>query len=377
MHQAKPRRGNHEGTVRQRGPGRWEGVVQLDGTRYRVTAPTQADARRLLQDLLMKHGLGELAKPSNMKTGDWLTQWLREGGPSWKPKTYHGYESIVRVYLEPAFGAVRLQRLTATTIATQFAAWRAEGHGSAALNAFRVLARSLTVAVHRGLIGRNPCDMIEAPKVVRRRPVLWSPQEAAAFVESCKPDTFGALWTILLGTGCRLGEALALRWEDTDLDTGVVTITRSLTELHGGYVETAPKTDAGSRALVLPTRTVALLRRWKVRQAAYRLATGSSWPQHGRIITDANGATPSTGRVSHAFHSATTAAQLPRIRIHDLRHLHASLLLAHGLELPAVSARLGHANPSVTATIYSHILAGRDAHAADIIDRALAAPMAI
>lgn len=373
MHQPRPRRGNHEGTVRQRAPGRWEGVVQLDGSRYRVTASTQAEARRLLQDLLMKHGLGELAKPSNTKTGDWLAQWLVEGAPAWKPKTHHGYESIVRVYLEPAFGSVRLQRLTATTIATQFATWRAEGHGSAALNAFRVLARSLTVAVHRGLIGRNPCDMLEAPKVARRRPALWSPAQARAFLEACEPDTFGTLWTVLLGTGCRLGEALALRWEDANLDTGVVTITRSLTELHGEYIETTPKTDAGTRALVLPKRAVALLRRWKVRQAAHRLATGPAWPQTGRIITDASGATPSTGRVSHAFHKATNDAELPRIRIHDLRHLHASLLLANGLELPAVSARLGHANPAVTATIYSHILAGRDAHAAELIDTALSA----
>jgi integrase len=331
--------------------------------------------RRKVAELRRQHAVGELVPPTKVTVGEHLAAWLEAGAGDWKPKTLCEYESVVRVYLAPAFGRVRLQQLTAPQVTAQYARWRKERDiaGGTLLNVHRVLHRALRIAVRQGLVARNVADAVEPPKAIRRRPELWSADEAARFLGSEPDARWGALWSFLLGTGCRLGEAVGMTWADFDRDAGKARIARSVTWVHCVPVEGVPKTASGVRTITLPDFTLAALRAWRAVQAAERLAAGAEWRGGDKVFTTPAGELPAPWVCAHALARACKRAGLPRLRVHDLRHMHASILLARGLPLPAVSARLGHASPAVTASVYSHALRGQDDAAARAVQGALAA----
>lgn len=367
------RRGNHEGSVRQRDDGSWEASVAFDGRRYYARRRSQAEARRALGELKQQHASGELVAPSRLTVGEHLANWLEANAGNWRPSTAAGYEGIVRNYLVPVWGNRKLQTLTAADIARQYGRWREAGVGARTLAIIHArLHRALRQAVHWGLIPRNPADAIEPPRSAYRRPQLWTPEQTRAFVAGLDGDDWhGALAVLLIGGGLRLGEACALRWTDVDLDAAVVRVERSRTVIRRQVVEGAPKTAAGTREVALPAFTIRALRRWKGRQAEQRLAAGPEWSGDSRVITLAAGESPTRTQSSYWLGRRCEGLGVPTLRNHDLRHLSASLALAAGITLPDVSRRLGHANVSVTATIYAHALQAKDGHVADAIGRAV------
>jgi integrase len=369
-----PRRANHEGGIRERDEGVWEASITFDGRRYYVRGKSRTEAQRELNDLKADHRAGELVAPSRVTVGEHLAEWLETVSSDLKPKTVREYEIVVRVWLTPAFGHIKLQHLTPAHIDRQFARWRSEGRakGGTMLNAYRVLHRALVFAHRWGRIGRNPCDAVPPPRAVRDVPDLWDATESRRFLDALEPGRWeSALFTILLGTGCRLGEALAMRWEDIDRDAGTASIRRNVTRLAGEWSEGAPKTRAGVRTVAMPAFTRNHLRDWRTAQLEERLSAGAAWTATGRVVTLPDGRTPSHRQCIDRFEARCEAAGAPRLRMHDLRHLHASMLLAEGLPVPAVSARLGHASPAITMTIYAHALKGQDAVAAGVIEAAL------
>ncbi|MEO8541356.1 MAG: tyrosine-type recombinase/integrase [bacterium] len=366
------RRGNYEGTIRQRPDGKWEGAVQINGRRYWIRAISQAETRRGLADLRQKHATGELVPPSRLSVAQHLDTWLSVTVAGLRPKTQADYAWVCRQFLVPAFGHVPLQRLTPVMVARQFTEWNAAGTHSPQTrrNVFRTLHRALTIARYWGLVGSNALDSVEAPRVTRQIPDIWSRTEAEAFLASVQPGTWeGTLFLLLAGTGCRFGEAMGARWSDFDRDSGTLTIRRNVTTIRGQYVEGEPKTQAGQRNIILPDFAADALRAWRPLQLAHRMAAGPAWPDNDRIVTLPDGASPPIHVAYNRFKRACKSAGVPETRMHDLRHLHASFLLSAGLPLPAVSARLGHASTAVTAAIYSHALAGADLAAAVAIDQ--------
>lgn len=368
------RRGNQEGNIRQRTDSGWEASVTINGHRYYVRGKTRTEAQRALAELKREHALGELVPRSRVTVAEHLAEWLEAVSADLKPKTVREYEICVRVWLNPAFGSLKLQTLTGAHIDRQFGRWKSEGtvKGGTLLNVFRVLHRALTFAVRWRRIGRNPCDGLEAPKAIRNTPGLWNAQDGERFLATLTPGRWdSAFLAFLLGTGCRFGEALALRWEDVDREAGTASIQRSIAWIRGEWVETTPKTRAGVRSIALPPFVIRHLADWRAAQLETRLAAGSGWVDTGRVLTLEDGRTPSHHQAIDRFEARCGEAGTPRVRIHDLRHLHASLLLAEGLPIPAVSARLGHASPAVTMTVYAHALRGQDDAAAKAVQSAL------
>lgn len=186
-------------------------------------------------------------------------------------------------------------------------------------------------------------------------------------------DRLGALWATMLGTGLRRGEALALRWEDVDLDAGTLHVRRSVTTVRGQVVEDdrGGKTDAAARRIVLGDDLVALLREHRKRQAEERLAAGPAWVDSGAVFGEVDGRALHPNKASNTFSRAASTADLPAIGLHGLRHTHATMLLRAGVPIPAVAQRLGHANPSITLAVYSHALPADDALAAAATSTAL------
>jgi integrase len=368
------RRGNHEGNIRERADGSWEGCIAFDGRRYWARGKTRAEAQRGLAELKRQHAAAELVLPSRVTVAEHLSDWLEANRGNWRPSTAAGYEGIVRNYLEPAFGPRKLQTLTPPDLARQYGRWRDTGVGGRTLAIIHArLHRALREAVLWGLIPRNPADSVEPPRSVARRPKLWTPEASSRFAASLQGDSWdGALGALLLGGGLRLGEAFALRWSEVDFAAGTVRVERTRALIQRQFVEGAPKTYAGTRPVTLPTFAITVLRRWRKVQAERRLACGPAWFGEDRVVTLADGRTPGRWESGERLRKRAEALGLPPLRNHDLRHLSASLALSAGVPLPDVSRRLGHANVSITASIYAHALRADDAHVAAAIETMLA-----
>ncbi len=200
----------------------------------------------------------------------------------------------------------------------------------------------------------------------------WDDTQARQFLAATRDHRLYTLWAVLLGTGLRRSEVCGLTWHDVDLDTGVVHIRQTVTSVRGRAVSSdETKSDAGRRTILPGAELMAILRRHRAGQNEERLAAGSAWVDSGAVFAEPDGTALHPGRLSGRFSTLTDKLGLPRIGLHGLRHTHATALLRDRVPITVVSQRLGHADPSITLSTYSHAMPSDDAIAAQSIDRIL------
>jgi integrase len=217
-----------------------------------------------------------------------------------------------------------------------------------------IIRKSLADALSWGLVVRNVADAASPPssKAAKAPPTAtWSAAELATFLRSVHGTRLEPLWTLYASAGLRRSEGLALRWSDLDLDTGQLAVAVS-------------KSGRG-RSVALDGGTVAVLRSHRKRQAAEKLALGPSYQEEGYTFCRQDGVHYSPTYITRAFREAVARTDLPRIRLHDLRHSWASLALAAGINPKVVSERLGHATVGFTLDVYSHVAPGLQEDAAE------------
>jgi len=228
-----------------------------------------------------------------------------------------------------------------------------------------------TTAVKRRLIPYSPAEHIELAPENSRRPKPWTIAECQAFLARSAEDRLAPLYELILATGLRRGEALGLRWEDVDFDGAALYVIQQIVEVHGRPVVGTPKTKHGSRVVSLDTVTVATLRRHRSVQELERSAWGAAWNETGLVFTREDGCGLRPQHATKHFAALARQLELPVIRVHDLRHTHASVALAAGVDLKVVSERLGHSQISITADLYTHVSRGVSQAAADKIAGAM------
>jgi len=395
MKRGTGRRGHGEGCVYQRPDGRWAAYITLprgtDGRRRRkfFYAATQAAAATLLR----RHGgratEGQLTTTSTPTVRVLLEQWLAVGltakGEPWRPSTRRSYHHNVHHFLIPAFGTLRLEQLTGLTIQAwltqhqqDFGARRRIGLAHA------VLRSALTYADTLGLITVNAAKRVRFQKAIARPITPFTIEQARTFLTVASSHRLGALFSVALGCGLRLGEATGLRIEDVDLATGVVTIQTQLQlvkvpgQRKQQLVLQDPKTEKSRRTLVLPAVCLEAVRSHRIRQLEERLKTGPRWHETGLLFTtfSARGRDQCGGglhprNVLRTLHGLLKAAGLPRCRFHDLRHSCASILIAQGVQLAEISQLLGHSQLRLTADTYGHLQQQTASRAAQHLDRVL------
>ena len=345
----------------------------LNGKRRTVYGKTRAEAARKLNDLKAQAGQsgGALPDPGRQTVGDLLDAWISASAPTWKPRRTADVRHYCDAHIRPTIGKVRLSKLTPAAVQSFYNSLKSTPP-STAWAIHRALHRACRLGVLWGWLGSNPCDRVLPPSYKPGRKEPWSGEQLAIFLAGTAESRYHALWVFLVGTGCRLGEAVALRWQDVDLDAGTVCIARTAQKINGEWIVTAPKTPAGARTLAVPNEVVIALRRQRARTAERRLRAGANWCDLGLVFSNDSGGYLSFSTVEWAMSTACKRLGLPPLTPHGLRHLHASLLLHEGLSLPEVSRRLGHANTQITAAVYSHALGADDSRAAAAIGRALA-----
>ena len=359
-----------EGSIFQRKDGRWQASLMVDGQRRTVYGKTRREVAQKLADL-RRQAAGGMPDPGKRTLSDLLSAWLETVTPTLRPKTLYDYRRTCELHILPTLGAVKLSRLEPIQTERLLAHIQAQGHKRTAALVYAVLHRACVFAVRWRWLGENPLDRVQRPAHRAARKAMWTHEQLQAFIEGSREHWLFPLWYTLIASGCRIGELLALTWGDVNLDAGTLRIDKTLQRVRREVLIGAPKTEAGERTIALPAEAVRVLKAQRGRQALARIQAGADW-QNARdlVFTGASGKPLQTATVDRALKGTCDRLGLPHLSAHGLRHMHASLLLAEGLPVPAVSARLGHANPSITMTIYAHEVRGRD-QSAEVIGRAL------
>jgi integrase len=305
--------------------------------------------------------------------GEYLEQWLESAKPSWRPSTRRQFSRLVRQYITPGLGTVRLKDLRPDQIQSFYTNQQEAGASVPTIRAIHtVLHRSLNQALKWGLITRNPASAVDKPKLKHREMSILDADQTRALLDVVKGERFEALYHMAVTTGLREGELLGLRWADLDWETRRLQVQRKLERVRGqGLVFSEPKSDTGRRSVVLGAVVLEKLKEHRERQEQQRLIAGKRWQEHNLIFPSTIGTPKDPRDLRRDFKALLQRAGLPDVRFHDLRHTAATLMLQKGVHPKVVQERLGHSTISLTLDTYSHVLPSLQEDAADKLDSLL------
>lgn len=380
------------GTIVPEGDGKYRVRVYIgkdaDGKREyasRLVTGTISQAKKALAALVSEIDTNVLARPTGETIGVFIKRYLADvKANEVLAATLRGYLVQFNTHILPDLGKIRVEDLTTFRIQQWIGSLVAKGLSYASIrHAYVVLAMSLEQAKTWNMIQKNPADTATLPsklKAERKEMQTFDAEQMHRFlvgIDTARPQLrrYKLLFHVLLLGGLRPSEALALRWSDVNLETGVVTIRRSLTQVTSGHweIKNAAKTLAGTRSLTLPRAVLALIPAQRAMQAREKLAAGPAWIDGDFIFT-----TKSTGNhlmpnnVSYVWKRLCRHAGVPEIRLYDARHTATTLELEAGVDPKTVSQRRGHANVGFTLTTYGHVLKSMDQGAADALDSVMA-----
>ncbi len=363
----------------------YEGLDPTTGKerrRWHPGGPLKRDAERLVNELVKRKDDGTYRGPDRLTLGEYLTKrWLPGQVSQLSPATYDSYRRNIDLHVIPRIGGVPLQKLAAEDLDGLYAALSTPGgrrdgkKGGLSPKSVRIvhsiLHKALSDARRKGTLTRNVAEVADAPKSrsAAKRPEIkvWTPEELHAFLDLAAPNRNHAAWFVSSHTGMRRGEILGLRWSDLDLDGRQVSVRQAVILVAYKLTISDVKTEAGRRAIDLDDRTIAVLRAWRKRQLEERMLVGpDAYKDHDLVFARPDGTPINPDAFSQSFDRLVARSKLPRIRLHDMRHTHASILLKAGVNVKVVSERLGHANPAFTITVYQHIIPGMQADAATV-----------
>ena len=328
---------------------------------------TEKDATKAMPRVIVAADDGLVVKRSTLRLGQYLTEWLERVTPDLKATTAAGYGRAV-TKLDDKLGQVRVQDLTPLQIEQVYVGLVKDGLAPKTVrNLHSVLRRALADAERLGLVIRNAAAAARPPSVPHHEQRTWSATELNTFLATVSDHRLLASFVVFATTGMRRGEVLGLRWSDVDLANGRLSVVNTITTVNGRPVETSTKTKKSRRRVSLDAATLGALRAHQERQDIERASAGSAWSDTGLVFTREDGSAIHPDRFSHWFADLVEKAGVPPIRLHDLRHTHATLALEAGVHPKVVSERLGHATVGITLDLYSHVTPSLDELAAETI----------
>ena len=374
------KRGNEEGSIYQRQDGLWVASVSLGfdgkGTRVRKTlyGKTRKEVATKLLELQKAKSEGLPVARRDITLETLLTEYLATVQPRLRPKTYASYALLSRSYVVPILGKTRLADLDARKIESWMRSLLAKSLSPHTVGLSRaLLRRAVEQAVRWDWVPRNVVDLTSPPRVERRVPPAQSVEQAQAILTAFGGTRFGPLITVVLGLGLRIGEALGLRWEDIEYEAERpvrLSVRVQLQYVNNEFQLTPPKSACAVRCLYLPSFVADAL----IQQKRTQDELIPKWEELGcantlgLVFTTWEGGPLEYQNVRRQCVLTLKRAGMKGVRLHDLRHLCASLLLARNIHPRIVMEILGHSQISLTMNTYSHVLPGVATVAATAMD---------
>ena len=331
---------------------------------------TEEGARAASRDDIPDHSL---------TLGEYLASWFELcEGRGLRPATIASYRATVRTTVAPRLGRRQLKSITPHDLndlyRTLLRDGRRDGGGGLSPRTVRyahsILRKAFADAVRLGYLETNPSLAADPPTARAARPrqfPTWDPVELRQFLRSVRHDQFYAAFYLAAASGMRRGEVLGLRWCDVDLEAQQLSVVQCVIEVAHAVRVGPPKSERSRRMIALDGKTIAVLAEHKRAEEEKRLKRGARLAPREFVFAYDDGSPIHPACFSQIFSRRVAAAQVPRIRFHDLRHTHATLALRAHVHPKIVSERLGHSTVAITLDTYSHCIPSMQREAAEVI----------
>lgn len=366
---------SQRGSIHRRGD-RWIAYWRSDTPKGRKQHTkvfrTKKEAQEFLNDTLAAIRGGVFSEPTKVTFGEFLIErWLPTKKMGVRPSTFASYRGLVERHVVPALGHVQIQQLSADRLDLFYADLVDRGYATKTVRNIHVLVhRALTDAVRKNLVPRNVADAADPPKLNRANRdemKTWTPEQLREFFAGIGDHPLATAYVLAATTGMRRGEVLGVRWKDIDFDARRLHVQQTILTVEYEIVVGRPKTRRGERKVALDDQTLSLLGRHEVRQRHERALVGDAYEDNDLVFARPEGTPVHPDYFSQTFDRTVRRLGLPKIRLHDLRHTHATLGLAAGVPVKVISDRLGHATSSFTQDIYMHAIPAVEEEAANQI----------
>jgi integrase len=368
------KRGNYEGSVYKRKNSSWRAQISLQGQRISKTFKTKSEALTWLRNMQDEVDNGLLFENTKLTLEQFMKDWLVSIEQNLRYNSFFQYRQITNQYIIPHLGKQKLRDLKSEHIQKMYNDMVQQGRGNRTIQlTHSILHRALEQACKQGSVFRNPDDATIPPKPRQKEMQFLDEEQVQRFLITAQAmnDRFYALYYLAIASGMRLGEILALQWDDLDLERGTLKVQRQLTKCKNGFRFTVPKTKAGIRQIDLGNSTVDVLKAHLRMQQAEKVIAGDSWEDYNLVFPSMVGTPMNRSNLHKKYKSILKNSGLPLIRFHDLRHTAASLMLNNGIPVIIVSKRLGHAQPSITLDVYGHLIPSKQQEVAILMDELL------
>jgi len=321
---------------------------------------SKKDAQKFLNAKLRERDLGSFVDPASLSMEKFLNEWLENIARSRvREATFDGYKGIVDYYINPAIGSERLCDLRPDQIQQFYGQLQRKGLSARTVRyVHSVLSSALNHAEMQGMIFHNPCKRCQLPKQHKTEMKYFTPDQVRQFLEAAKNSKQYALFVLAIETGMRPGEYLALQWKDIDLENRTLSVRRTVkVKKGGGFYYSTPKTAKSNRPLTLTPELIAALKAQRIEQLQAKMQIRDVYRENDLVFPNEIGDPMLIGNLrKRYFEKIVKDAGLPKIRLYDLRHTSATMLLSEGEHPKVVSERLGHASIVLTLDTYSHVL---------------------
>ena len=378
------KRANGEGNIRKRKDGRWEGrytagydPVTGKAISKNVLGKTQAEVKEKLARAMEETKGLDIVKAGEYTVGQWLDVWFEYYAKiKVRPSSHKTYEGYIKNHIKPNIGNIPLTKLTTLDLQRMYQKLLTEGRveriesqnqpkglsPKTVRNLNQIISSAMKLAMDQRLISKNPADGCALPKVEHKEMKTLPVEQLNAFLMEAKRTGTFEMYYIDLATGLRRGELLGLKWQDVDLDNGIIHVRRQVGRINGKVQEAPLKTKNAYRNISIGADAVSILREKKKKDGNFSEYVFPS-PTGGPMSPDS---------VLHMLHRVLDRAGLPEIRFHDLRHTFATLALQNGVDIKTVSGMLGHFSAGFTLDTYAHVTTAAQRQAADTMGDVLA-----
>ncbi len=342
---------------------------------------TRKEAEKACNDAIYHIEHGTFVIPHKVTLEEYLWEWLSTYcKPNLTPCSYNGYRTNIEKHIIPALGNIPLQSLQPIHVQKLYNSKAGDGGGkrnkglspSSIRYIHAVLRKSLNQAVKMQYISRNVCDLVELPKIRRREAKFLDAKQVKILLDSFQGADIYIPTLLAIGLGLRRGELLGLQWKDFDFGKRSVTICRALLPYRNDdEIFSECKTSKSHRVIAVPDSMISTLKQARRKQLEDKIFFGSDYYDYDLVYCQPNGNPVSPNAFDHRFSKALKEHGFDHIRVHDLRHTNASLMLSQGVPMKVASERLGHTTISITMDLYSHIDDALQQDAADKLNNAL------